>query len=631
MDYRALNAITKKDRYPLPLIRETLRTLSQATWLTKLDVSAAFHQIRMAKGEEWKTAFRTRYGLFEWNVVPFGLTGAPATFQRYINWLLRNYLDDFCTAYIDDILIFSSGSQHDHREKVKQVLTKLQEGGLTLDILKCEFEVKRTKYLGYIIDVERGVSMDPEKVKAIRDWETPKTIKGLRGFLGFANFYRMFIKNYSEIVMPLTRLTQKDVPFVFDSKCLEAFEQLKELFIKDPILVSFDPDRQTVVEPDASNWAVGGVLSQYDDAGALRPVAYFSKKNLPAECNYPIHDKELLAVIRCLDEWDAELRSIKDPFKILTDHRNLEHFMQARQLNERQIRWAYKLARYNYELCYRPGSEALRPDALSRRDQDMPVNGDDRLDQRVMKLLPSWNKVVRACPIEIHENTSPFQDNELSQLWNEALENDKSYKEIVDTVQSTAIQWPSSLKIRGVELSQCTIGDDGAVRRSGRLWVPDYEPLRTKLIQSVHDSQMIGHPGRDTMIDLLGRQFFWPGFSQDIKQFTRNCDICGSATVWRHKRWGLLKPLPVPDRVWRFLSMDFITDLPQADGYDACLVITDRLSKGVIFEPVCSMTAESTATTFINAVYRHHGLPTDIVSDRGTQWVNAFWKKFVSS
>ena len=226
--------------------------------------------------------------------------------------------------------------------------------------------------------------MDPEKVRAIRDWQTPKTVKGVRGFLGFANFYRSFIPNYSELVLPLTRLTQKNVSFDFDKSCPNAFESLKELFVKNPILSAFNPDRKTVIEPDSSNWAVGGVLSQYDDKGVLHPAAYFSKKNLPAECNYPIHDKELLAVIRCLDEWDAELRSTKDPFLILTDHRNLEHFMQSRQLNERQIRWAYKLSRYNYELKYRPGAKAVLPDALSRRDQDIPENGDDRLDQRVM-------------------------------------------------------------------------------------------------------------------------------------------------------------------------------------------------------------------------------------------------------
>ncbi|KAI1000108.1 Transposon Ty3-G Gag-Pol polyprotein [Podosphaera aphanis] len=627
VDYRALNAITKKDRYPLPLIRETLRAVSQAKYLTKLDVSQAFHQIRMAKGEEWKTAFRMRYGLYEWNVLPFGLTGAPATFQRYINWLLRDHLDDFCTAYIDDILIFSSGSREDHQEKVKIVLRKLQDGGLTLDIMKCEFEVKKTKYLGYIIDVDQGIRMDPEKVKAIREWEIPKTVKGVRGFLGFANFYRTFIKNYSDLVLPLTRLTQKDIPFVFDNECKRAFSILKEKFVMDPILAIFDPDRRTVLEPDASNWAVGGVLSQYDNNGILRPVAFFSKKNLPAECNYPIHDKELLAIIRCLEEWDAELRSTKDPFLILTDHRNLEHFMQARHLNERQMRWAQTLSRYNYQLNYRPGNKAVIPDALSRREQDIPEHGDNRLDYRITKLLPNWNEVVKACSVIAVKIRSPFEDEELKDLWNKALEEDMSYTEIRKTVESTASHWPTTLKIQGVELSQCTVDEQGVVHRSGKIWIPNYEPLRTKIIQTLHDSQTVGHPGRDNMIDIVGRQFFWPGVSQDIKRFTRNCDVCGSATIWRQKRWGLPKPLPVPDRIWRSISMDFITELPKVDECDACLVITDRLSKGVIFEPVCSMTAEATADIFIRSVYRHHGLPIDIVSDRGTQWVNVFWKR----
>jgi hypothetical protein len=167
VDYRALNALTQKDRYPIPLIKETLNSLSKARWFTKLDIIAAFHKIRVAEGEEWKTAFRTRYGLFEWLVTPFGLTGAPATFQRYINWVLREYLDEFCSAYIDDILIFSSGSLADHRDKVKKVLQRLREAGLQLDIDKCEFDTKTVRYLGFVIEAGVGVRMEPEKVKAI--------------------------------------------------------------------------------------------------------------------------------------------------------------------------------------------------------------------------------------------------------------------------------------------------------------------------------------------------------------------------------------------------------------------------------------------------------------------------------
>jgi hypothetical protein len=197
IDYRALNAITKKDRYPLPLIRETLNSLSKAKWFTKLDVIAAFHKIRVAEGDEWKTAFRTRFGLYEWLVTPFGMANSPSTFQRYINWTLREYLDEFCSAYLDDVLVFTDGSLQQHQEHVRKVLDKLQTAGLHIDIKKCEFEVKSTKYLGFIIDAGEGIRMDPEKVKAIKEWEAPRTVKGVRSFLGFANFYRKFIRDFS--------------------------------------------------------------------------------------------------------------------------------------------------------------------------------------------------------------------------------------------------------------------------------------------------------------------------------------------------------------------------------------------------------------------------------------------------
>lgn len=666
VDYRALNAMTKKDRYPLPLITETLRALSQALWFSKVDVSQAFHHIRIAQGEEWKTAFRTRYGSYEWNVTPFGLTGAPATFQRYINWILRDYLDEFCTAYIDDVLIYTSGTREDHREKVKLVLQRLNNAGLNLDITKCEFETKSTKYLGYIVEVGRGLRMDPEKVKAIQEWAEPTTVKGVRSFLGFANYYRSFIKGYSDVVLPLTRLTRKGEKFTFTEECRDAFECLKGLFVREPILAAFDPDRDTTLEPDASNWAVGGVLTQRGDDGKFRPVAYFSRKNLPAECNYTIHDKELMAIIKCLEEWDAMVRSLREPLTILTDHRNLEHFMKIRKLNERQIRWGQTLSNYNYTLRYRPGKHAVIPDALSRREQDMPKEADARLEDRHQRLLPSWGMVTRALPlatggpseehnldplsntinhdkeaplsygpegggsqaVTANQNEGPFgSDEELQQLWETALETDQTYSIIKNTVQSTATTWPKELKMRGVELSECSINDSGWVTFRDRLWLPNNEPLRTAIIQKTHDSSISGHPGRDATYAMLARQFFWPGCSHDVRRFVNNCDVCGRTTIWRQRKWGLLKPLPIPQRPWRSISMDFITDLPNVDGQQACLVVTDRLTKGVMFIPVQAMTAEGTADLFISNVYRRHGLPSDIISDRGTQWVNAFWKR----
>jgi len=302
VDYRALNARSQHDRYPLPLIHETLRMMSKAKWFTKIDIIAAFHNIRIAEGDEWKTAFRTRYGLYEWLVTPFGLTGAPATWQRWINRILQDILDIYCTAYLDDILIYSDGSLEDHYEKVSEVMARLQRAGLQADINKCEFAVTEVKYLGFIIKAGEGVHVDPEKVAAIRQWEAPTTIRGVRQFVGFANFYREFIKDFSIVAQPLTALTKKGAIFQWTPSEAAAFERLKELFISAPVLLQWDPERDTVVEADASGWAVGGCLSQYDEEGRLRPVAYFSQRMSPAECNYQIHDKELLAIIKALKQ-----------------------------------------------------------------------------------------------------------------------------------------------------------------------------------------------------------------------------------------------------------------------------------------------------------------------------------------
>ena len=215
--------------------------------------------------------------------MPFGLANAPSTFQRYINWVLRDYLDEFVSAYLDDILIFTSGSRREHREQVRKVLERLREAGLQIDIDKCEFEVESTKYLGFIIEAGNGIRMDPEKVKAILEWEAPTTVKAVRAFLGFANFYRRFIRDFSKIVAPLTDLTKSIgvKGFRWTEKADQSFQKLKIMFTTAPVLANFDPDRETVVEADSSGWATGGVLSQYDNEGLLRPCAYFPRRTPP--------------------------------------------------------------------------------------------------------------------------------------------------------------------------------------------------------------------------------------------------------------------------------------------------------------------------------------------------------------
>src|SRR5690606_4762784 len=234
----------------------------------------------------------------------------------FINDILRPFLDDFCTAYLDDVLIYSN-SLAEHKKHVFAVLEALKKAGIHLELDKCEFHVQETKFLGLIL-TPNGVKMDPAKISTILEWETPRNVKDVQSFLGFANFYRRFILAYSRLVSPLTELTRKNVPFVWTPACQEAFDKLKTAFTSAPILRHFDIDKEIVVETDASDYVSGGILSQPDENGILHPVAFFSKKHSPAECNYEIYDKELLAIVRAFEEWRPHLESAPNTIKVLS-------------------------------------------------------------------------------------------------------------------------------------------------------------------------------------------------------------------------------------------------------------------------------------------------------------------------
>jgi hypothetical protein len=350
--------------------------LSKAKWFTKLDIRVAYNLIRMAEGEEWKTTFHTRYGLFESLVMPFGLTNAPATFQNYINDVLAPYLDRFCTAYLDDTLIYSDNFE-EHQQHVRLVLDAFTKAGLHLKPEKCQFHQQEEKYSGLIISTE-GIKIDPEKIRAVQDWEPPSNLKDVRAFLGFANFYRCFVRNYSRIVQPLTFLTRKGVPFAWSTEQHMAFDTLKATFTSAPVLAHFDPDRDVIVETDASDYVSASMLSQYDDNNVLHPMAYFSKKHSPAEWNYDIYDKELMAIVRAFEKWHPELQSVINPIRVLSDHKNLEYFTTTKLLNQRQDRWSQFLSQFNFEIVYRPCTAGGKPDALTCRSGYLPKAGDDR-------------------------------------------------------------------------------------------------------------------------------------------------------------------------------------------------------------------------------------------------------------
>lgn len=614
VDYRKLNAITKKDRYPLPLIDETLARLSRAKIYTKLDIRQAFHRIRMHPDSEALTTFRCRYGAYKCKVLPFGLTNGPATYQRYMNDILMDFLDVFCTAYLDDILIFSE-NELEHEMHVKKVLERLRKAGLQADINKCEFGVKSTKYLGFIVSTD-GIRVDPEKVEAVQNWEAPRTVKGVQSFLGFCNFYRRFIPAYGRVARPLTNLTHLNVPWNYTNECNDAFEELKKYLTTSPTLAHYDFNKPSRVETDASEGVIAGILSQPDDVGFYRPIGFFSKTMLPAEINYEIHDKEMLAIVRAFNHWRPEFQGTPKAIEVFTDHKALEVFMTTKQLNGRQARWAETLAAYNFEIAYRPGVRNQLADALSRREQDEPG-------------LKSLKKQIRLKPLLKPEN--------LSEALRARLEEDKLESSIclmesnllIDDILKANRSHRSLRKLRKLCVEghpQLSFEEDDLLLFKGRLIVAKEEPLRTKLIEEAHASLTSAHCSARKTQQMLKERYYWHGMQKDVERYVRNCQICGRNKIRRDKVPGLLHPLPAADRPWQHICCDFKTQPPDDKGFDnACIFIDRFLKKSISIPCHKTATAADMAEIYYVHVYRHHDFPDSIVSDRGPQFISFFW------
>jgi len=330
VDFHGLNKITKKDRYPLPLISDLLDSPRKAHIYTKINLRHAYHLVCIAKGNEWKTAFHTRYRAFEWSVMPFGLTNTPAVFQRFMNDMFSDLLDVCVVVYLDDILIYSNDITQ-HRSHIKEVLNQLQKAGLYVKAEKCEFHSDSVEYLGYNLSPS-SLTMSDAKMKTIQDWLEPRKVKDIQSFLGFANFYKHFISNYSDIVIPLTCLTRKNTLWNFDDNCRIAFNNLKQAFVSAPILMHWVPDAQLIVETDASDYALAAILSIMTKDNEIHPIAFHSRTFSAPELNYDVHDKEILAIFEAFKIWRHYLEGSASPIDVVTDHKNLEYFSTTKTL-----------------------------------------------------------------------------------------------------------------------------------------------------------------------------------------------------------------------------------------------------------------------------------------------------------
>ncbi|GJP30198.1 hypothetical protein CLOM_g23263 [Closterium sp. NIES-68] len=361
IDYRAPNKQTIKNKYPIPRIDDLLDQLLGATVFSKLDLQSGYWQIRMADDSVHKTAFRTRYGSYEYLMMPFRLTNAPATFQAEKNHILCPLLDECVVVYLDDILVYSCDMQQ-HVKHLRRVVEILRRERFYVKLSKSDFALEKVQFLGHIVSAQ-GVHVDPKKIEAVRTWKTPENVKELWQFLGFANYYNRFVPQYAKIAAPITNLLKKNTPYKWEPKHQEAVEQLKQALTSTPVLILPDPKRDYVIEADASDQAVGGVLMQ-DQGNGLQPIAYLSKKLHGAELNYPIHNKEALAIIIVFKTWRCYLEGRKTT--VYTDHCSQKYLKTQPSLSRRQVRWIDFLeTHFHYDIVYKPGHKK-KADSLSR-------------------------------------------------------------------------------------------------------------------------------------------------------------------------------------------------------------------------------------------------------------------------
>jgi hypothetical protein len=638
VDYRGLNRITKKDRYPLPLIPDLLDRLRAARVFTKLDLRGAYNLVRIADGDEWKTAFRTRYSSYEFCVMHYGLTNAPASFQRFMNDIFKDLLDICVVVYLDDILIYSENPS-DHTTHVQEVLRRLRSNNLYAKVDKCEFNVTTTNFLGFIISPD-GLQMDEAKVQVIRDWPQPKKVKEVQSFLGFANFYRRFIANYSDLTVPLMRLTHKNAPWHWSPACTEAFELLKRAFTSAPILHHFDPALPPIVETDASDYAIAGILSVRTDNDEVHPVAFFSRTLTGAELNYDTHDKELLAIFEAFKKWRHYLETPRHTVDVITDHKNLEYFTSTKVLTRRQARWSEYLSSFNLIVRFRPGKLGEKPDSLTRRvdfylkkgDRDfMLANPQNLRPVFTQEMLASALRATRLQHIVSCAASVSLVDSSIPLLDSAALLEDikLGLQEDPFAIRNLA------LCSKGSPAPRFSVSPSGLLLMDARIYVPSFRPeqgnLCTRILQSKHDHPTAGHFGYNKTLELLRRDYVWPSIRSDCKQFIAQCVLCTRSKPSRHRPYGLLQPLPIPDRPWHSISMDFIEQLPLSNGYTSILVIIDRLSKEGVFIPtVDTATAIDVSEAFVTHVFAKHGIPLHVSSDRGSEFTSHFFRSLGS-
>jgi len=476
---------------------------------TKMDLRWGYNNVRIKEGNEWKVAFTTHVGSYEPVVMFFGMTNSPITFQGMMNEILRDMINKEKVAiFVDDVLI-GMETEKEYDELVEEVLKRLKENDLYVKPEKCAWKVQKVNFLGVVMD-QGKIEIEEDKVAGVLNWPVFKTVRDVRKFLGLVNYYRQFVKDFAKLAWPLNNLTRKKEKWRWGNNQQEAFKQLKQVFTSRPLLVVPDIDKEFRVEADASNFATGGVLSIKCEDNKWRPVAYISKSLNKTERNYEIHNKEMLAVIRCLEAWRHFLEGFQSKFKVWTDHKNLEYFISNQKLNRRQARWALYLSRFDFMLKHIAGSKIGKADGLSRRpDWEVRIEKDNE-EQMVVK--KEWLEVKKIRVTEV-----VIEGVDLLEKVRKCKAKDNKVVKTVEEIKRAGVKM-----LRDEEWHQ----EDGLMLKEEKVYIPRDEKLRAEVIRLHHDMSVEGHGGQWKTAELVARNFWWPGVTREVKRYVEGCNAC---------------------------------------------------------------------------------------------------------
>lgn len=637
-DYRQLNENTITDSHPLPRIDDILNDCAKGNVWAKLDMTNSFFQTRMHPDHIPYTAVSTPFGLYEWLVMPMGLKNSPAIHQRRVTRALGALIGKICHVYIDDIVIWSDSIEL-HEINTRKVLQALSDAQLYCNPKKSRLFCSEINFLGHIIS-QRGIEADTSKTNRITNWPVPQSATQVRQFLGLVRYISSFLPNVAEHTAILSELTHKEHDKVFpewSTKHQNAFDAIKEIVTSRDCLTTIDldkmPEYKIFLTTDASDLCSGAMLSFGKTWETARPVAFDSMTFKVAELNYPVHEKELLAIIRALKKWRSDLIGV--PFTIYTDHKTLENFHKQWELSRRQARWMEFLSQYEGKIVYIKGEDNTVADALSRlpdicdlssssstaENHALPIFHDAISKNSIASVLSTqqptpFSEVVSSLT-NSETQSSPIVNNVLSIT---------SDKKILEEIKNGYLNDPfiKSLKTAAPGISSIN-EKNGFWFINDRLIIPNIAHIRETLFFLAHDA--LGHFGADKSYAALRGSYYWPNMRKHLESaYVPSCPECQRNKSRTNKPFGPLHPLPIPEQRGDSVAIDFIGPLPKDEGYDSIITFTDRLNSDIqIIPSTVNLTAEKLADVFFDKWYCENGLPLEIISDRDKLFVSKFW------